>query len=61
MARIVEGGGAQEDDAPVLLSGQAASVGTVELLERSEELTLLRAWMAAVSEQSRGRLSGNRI
>jgi len=28
----------------------------VELLERSEELTLLREWMAAVSEQSKGRL-----
>ena len=38
------------------LRGQAASVGTVELLERTEELLLLRDRLADVSEQARGRL-----
>ncbi len=38
------------------LSGQAASGETVELLERSEELASLHAWMADVIQQSSGRL-----
>jgi hypothetical protein len=40
----------------VHLRGQAASVGTVELLERAEELSLLREQIAEVAAHSRGRL-----
>lgn len=38
------------------LRGDAASVGTVELLERSKELSLLREQIAEVAARSRGRL-----
>jgi DNA-binding CsgD family transcriptional regulator/tetratricopeptide (TPR) repeat protein len=40
----------------VLPRGQAASVGTLELLERTEELAVLRDRLAEVSNQARGRL-----
>ncbi|HEY2437003.1 MAG TPA: AAA family ATPase, partial [Solirubrobacteraceae bacterium] len=38
------------------LRGQAASVGTAELLERTEELSLLREQIGEVNEHSSGRL-----
>jgi DNA-binding CsgD family transcriptional regulator/tetratricopeptide (TPR) repeat protein len=56
LTRIVERSGARGHDAPVQLPGQAASAGTVELLERSEELSVLRDRLAEVGEQGRGRL-----
>jgi DNA-binding CsgD family transcriptional regulator/tetratricopeptide (TPR) repeat protein len=56
LSDTVETSGARGHDVAALLRGRAASLGTAELLERTEELSRLREQIAEVAASSRGRL-----